>query len=68
MEKSKTNLLAQLQQREQSLDQYRHTQAQMTKVHQDMSESMRKLQQEHASNAKELERLRSIERRRARME
>mmetsp|Transcript_28872 Transcript_28872/g.53310 ORF Transcript_28872/g.53310 Transcript_28872/m.53310 type:complete len:290 (+) Transcript_28872:68-937(+) len=63
MEKSRSTLLTQLANREKSLDQYRHTHEQVTKVNHDMSESMRKLQQDHTEAVKELERLRAVEKR-----
>lgn len=63
MEREKKNILVQVQAREQSLDQMRHTHEKMTKVNQNMSKSMAKLRLDYIANSKELERLRPVERR-----
>mmetsp|Transcript_263 Transcript_263/g.634 ORF Transcript_263/g.634 Transcript_263/m.634 type:complete len:247 (+) Transcript_263:42-782(+) len=63
MERSQATLLRQLHEREQSLDQYRQTHERMTRVNKDMTESMSKLRNDYLASAKEIERLRAVERR-----
>mmetsp|Transcript_8360 Transcript_8360/g.18733 ORF Transcript_8360/g.18733 Transcript_8360/m.18733 type:complete len:255 (-) Transcript_8360:297-1061(-) len=60
LEKSQSNLLSQLNQREASLSRYKHTHAQMTKVNQDMGMTMTKLREDHTRDIQELKRLRSV--------
>lgn len=59
LEKSQSSLLSQLNQREASLNQFKHTHTQMTKVNHDMGVTMTKLREGHTRDVMELKRLRS---------
>mmetsp|Transcript_1609 Transcript_1609/g.3522 ORF Transcript_1609/g.3522 Transcript_1609/m.3522 type:complete len:293 (-) Transcript_1609:704-1582(-) len=63
MEHAQNTLRTQLHDREASLTRYRHTHERMSKLNRDMSVSFSKLQQDYVSTAKELERLRVVEKR-----
>lgn len=58
LERSQTNLLQQLTDRDTSLNQYKHTHAQLQKVTADMSSSMLKLRQEYTEAQGEADTLR----------
>jgi len=63
MERSRATALQQVSQRNDALEQYKHTQQQMTKINHDLSESMAKLRQEQSDVVEELGRLRAVEKR-----
>eukprot|EP00580_Thalassiosira_gravida_P017570 CAMPEP_0201663588 /NCGR_PEP_ID=MMETSP0494-20130426/5330_1 /ASSEMBLY_ACC=CAM_ASM_000839 /TAXON_ID=420259 /ORGANISM="Thalassiosira gravida, Strain GMp14c1" /LENGTH=271 /DNA_ID=CAMNT_0048142207 /DNA_START=86 /DNA_END=902 /DNA_ORIENTATION=- len=63
MEATRSSLLTQLADREQSLDQFRHTHERMSKLNRDMSASFSKLQMDYITSTKELERLNGVEER-----